>query len=208
MSQSRERNKYMRTCGAQLNQRSSSYPGQKVLWSWWLAVWFAFVIVVILAATGAPAFGRQATAPPAAQTNSIASVTCVIGLEDIKTDAKGTLSLLPTGLEFATEKKKTGIATASITDIFVGNQSRQDVSGAGGTVIKMGIPYGGGRLVSLFSHKVEVLTVEYEDSNGGFHGAIFVLPQGQATSFKNQLVAQGAKVSTHVESSTVEEQKP
>jgi len=101
----------------------------------------------------------------------------VIGLEDIKSDATGTLSVVPTGLEFATDKNKAEITTASITDIFTGRQSRQDVTGAG-KVVSMGIPYGGGRLVSLFSHKVEVLTVEWTNPNGGFHGAIFVLPAG------------------------------
>jgi hypothetical protein len=59
--------------------------------------------------------------------------------------------------------------------------------------------------VSLFSHKVEVLTVEYVDSNGGFRGTIFVLSTGKATVFKDQLVAHGAKVTTHVEP---KEQKP
>ncbi len=142
-------------------------------------------------------YGQQA-APQASQTSSIPDAKCVIGLENIKTNAKGTLSVVPSGLEFSAGKNKAGIATASITDIFTGNQSRQDVTGAG-KVVTMGIPYGGGRLVSLFSHKVEVLTVEYVDSNGGFHGAVFVLPAGLATSFKNQLVAQGAKVSAHVE---------
>jgi hypothetical protein len=55
---------------------------------------------------------------------------------------------------------------------------------------------------------VDVLAVEYVDSNGGFHGAIFVLSAGKATEFKNQLVAHGAKVSTHVEAPEPKEQKP
>ena len=54
---------------------------------------------------------------------------------------------------------------------------------------------------------LEVLTVEHVDSNGGFHGSIFVLPVGKATSLWDQLVAQGAKVSTHVEPSAPQEQK-
>ena len=148
-----------------------------------------------------PAIGQQAS-----QTNSIPNVKCVVGCENIKTNAKGTLSVLTTGLEFATEKEKAEITTDSITDIFTGNESRQDVTGAA-HVMSMGIPYGGSRILSLFSHKVEVLTVEHVDSNGGFHGSIFVLPVGKATSFRDQLVAQGAKVSTHVEPSVPQEQK-
>jgi hypothetical protein len=59
----------------------------------------------------------------------------------------------------------------------------------------MAIPYGGGRVLALFSHKVDVLTVEFKDAGGGYHGTIFVLAQGQAAPFKKQLIALGAKAS-------------
>jgi hypothetical protein len=53
------------------------------------------------------------------------------------------------------------------------------------------------------------MTVEYTDANGGFHGAIFVLPAGHATYLKKILVAQGAKTTVHVpEPEQKEEQKP
>ena len=51
----------------------------------------------------------------------------------------------------------------------------------------------GGRVASLFSHQVDVLTVEFKDANGGYHGVVFVLAQGKATPFKKHLVAMGAK---------------
>jgi hypothetical protein len=159
-------------------------------------------------ATGTLATSRQLATPQASQSTSIPHVKCVIGLENIKPNTKGTLSLLPTGLEFATGKNKVDINTASIQDIFAGQESRQDVSGPAGTLAKAGIPYGGGRIVSLFSHQVEVLTVEYVDSNGGFHGTVFVLSSGKATVLKDQLVAQGAKVTPHLEPPEQKEQKP
>lgn len=158
-----------------------------------LAGVFVVAAAALCVAAAIPVFGQQA-----AQTSSIPDAKCVIGCESIKTNATGTLSVLPTGLQFATEKQKADITVASITDIFTGNESRQDVTGAA-QVAAMAIPYGGSRVLSLFSHKVEVLTVEYVDSYGGFHGSIFVLPVGKATSVKDQLVAQGAKVSTHVQ---------
>ena len=164
-------------------------------------------IGVLFVATAASAFGQQLATPQASQTTSIPHVKCVIGLENIKPNIKGTLSLLPNGLEFATGKNKVDISTASIQDIFTGQESRQDVSGPAGTLAKSAIPYGGGRIVSLFSHNVEVLTVEYVDSNGGFHGTVFVLSTGNATMLKNQLVAQGAKVTNHVPPPP-QEQKP
>jgi hypothetical protein len=198
----------MKTRSAQASSEALNNRGEFVRRSQWLAGVVVSAVAVVFAATASPVFSRQPDAPQASASSSIPGVKCVIGLEDIKTNAKGTLSVLPTGLEFAAGKKKADISTASIQDIFTGNQSRQDVSGLGGSAVKAAIPYGGGRIVSLFSHKVEVLTVEYVDSNGGFHGAIFVLPAGQATSFKDQLVAQGAKVNAHLDPPAPEEKKP
>ena len=166
-----------------------------------------FGVGLALTAAAAPSFSRQPATAPALASSSIPDVKCVIGLDDIKPGAKGTLTMLPTGLEFSTGKKMSDITTSSIQDVFTGSESRQDVGGMGGTLVEAAIPYGGGRVVSLFSHKVDVLAVEYVDSNGGFHGAIFVLSAGKATEFKNQLVAHGAKVSTHVESPEPKEQK-
>ena len=164
-------------------------------------------VVEVFVATAALATSRQLATPQVSKSTSIPHVKCVIGLENIKPNAKGTLSLLPTRLEFATGKNKVDISTTSIQDIFTGQESRQDVSGPAGTLAKAAIPYGGGRIVSLFSHQVEVLTVEYLDSNGGFHGTVFVLSSGKATMLKDQLVAQGAKVTPHLEPPEQTEQK-
>ena len=157
-------------------------------------------------------FSGQADKAKAAATTSVPDVQCVIGLEGIKPGSKGTISVQPGALHFDQDKKKAEIGVSAIQDIFLGNESRQDVSGLGGTAVKAAIPYGGGRVLSLFSHKVEVMTVEYTDANGGFHGAIFVLPEGHATALKNLLVTQGAKTSTHVpeppEPKDQKEQKP
>jgi hypothetical protein len=50
-------------------------------------------------------------------------------------------------------------------------------------------------MVSLFSHKkYDSLTIEYRDSSGGFHGALFRLTKGQAETFKNALIAHGAHI--------------
>jgi hypothetical protein len=173
-------------------------------------LWPAGLLVIglglVLAAT-ASSFSRSSALPQVASSSSIPGVKSVIGMENIKPGTTGTLASLPTGLEFSTEKTKADIATSSIQDVFTGQESRQDVTGMGGTLVEAAIPYGGGRFVSLFSHKVDVLTVEYVDSNGGFHGAIFVLSADKATAFRNQLIAQGAKATIHVEAPEPKEQK-
>ena len=197
----------MKTTSAQIgavvsNQREIAWRSPR------LAGLLVAAVAVVLVARASPVFSQQPVTAQAPQSTSIPDVKCVIGLETFKPDTKGTLSLLPTGLEFATGKNKDDITTASIQDIFTGEESRQDASGTAGTVAKLAIPYGGGRIVSLFSHGVELLTVDYVDSNGGFHGAIFVLPPGKATELRNQLIAQGANVTTHVEPPEAKEQKP
>jgi hypothetical protein len=159
-----------------------------------LPVLGAVLILTAMAASITHSARAQNTLPG----NMTPEVKCVIGLENIKPGTTGTLTFLPSGLQFTTEKEKADISVASITDIFTGDESRQDISGMSGTVVKAAIPYGGGRVLSLFSHKVEVLTIEYTDANGGFRGAIFVLGAGKATELKDKLVAEGAKTKDHV----------
>jgi len=186
----------------------SSTQGELVRQSLRLARLLVICVGLAFTAIAAPSFGQQPATAQNLPSSMIPNVKCVIGLENIKPGTTGTLTSLPTGLEFATGKRKATVITSSILDVFTGQESRQDVSGMGGTLVEAAIPYGGGRFVSLFSHKVDVLDVEYVDSDGGFHGAIFVLPAGKATAFKNQLVAQGAKVSRHVEAPQPKDQKP
>ncbi len=149
--------------------------------------------LLLLSAT--PALSQQAGTPQASPNAPDQSVQHVIGFEKIKHHAKGTLTVQGKALQFATEKGKAEVSIASIKDVFTNADSKQVFGGLGGTIVKAGIPYEGGRFLSLFSHRVEVLTVEYNDADGGYHGAIFVLPKGQATAIKRELVAQGAHAS-------------
>jgi len=126
-------------------------------------------------------------------------VTHVLGLEDVKHNANGKLTVNATGLDFKGAASHAQVPIASIEDIFTGEDSHQ-TGGKVLTVAKMGVPYGGGRFLSLFTHeKFDSLTVAYRDEHGGLHGALFTMPVGQANDIKKQLVAQGAKTSIPVE---------
>jgi hypothetical protein len=119
----------------------------------------------------------------------------VLGLDGVKRAVHGSLSAQPDGLSFQASGAHGSVSIASIQDVFTGADSRQ-VGGKVLTLAKMGIPYGGGRVLSLFSHeKVDSLTVEFRDANGALHGAIFTMPLGQAVALKQQLVALGAHTS-------------
>ena len=128
-----------------------------------------------------------------------ANVKLVIGGETIKKSSKGTLSIVGSSLKFTTAKETMEVKASSILDVSTNEDSRQDITGAA-KLATMAIPYGGSRVLSLFSHGVDVLTLEFADVNGGYHAIIFELSsQRQAAPFKKQLVAMGAKTSTPLE---------
>ena len=134
------------------------------------------------------------TANASASSAGIAAMH-VLGLEGVKRNHHGTLTAQGSGLNFAGKGTNTSITIASIQDVFTSQDSHQS-GGKVLTVAKMGVPYGGGRVLSLFSHeKVDSLTLEYRDANGALHGAIFSMSPGQAEVLKKQLVALGAHAS-------------
>ena len=150
----------------------------------------AFVMLLLLFVTLGVA---QAAA---GQTTSISVVraTHLLGFAGTRNNAKGTLSIKGDTLQFQKSgKPSTQVKITSIQDVALGDQSRQ-LGGIPLTLAKAAIPFSGGRAVSLFSHKkYDTLTLEYIDTQGGFHAAIFELKKGQAEAFRNQLVAKGAR---------------
>jgi hypothetical protein len=130
-----------------------------------------------------------------AEDGSPTRVTHILGLEGVANNASGTLSIQKDALQFHKDPGLTAqISVGSITNISVGEQDRQ----VGGVPMALGeaaTPFGGGRVISLFSHKkYDTLTVEYLDSKGGLHGVIFQLSKGNAEVIKKALLADGARV--------------
>jgi hypothetical protein len=156
--------------------------------------------LALLLASGARVDGQQPDAPPG-------SVKHVLGFENIKPDAKGNLTVQDDELQFKTSKAEAEVSIASVRDVFTEQDFKQLIGGTAGTLAKMGVPYGGGRVLSLFQEKIDVLTVEYRDANGGLHDAIFTLPKGQAPPLKRKLVALGAHASIPPEESAKPEEK-
>ena len=123
-------------------------------------------------------------------------VTHLLGFAGATNNASGTLSIQNSALQFQKDGKPTvEVKIASVQDVFLGEQSKQ-VGGVPMTLGKAAVPFGGGRVVSVFSHKkYDTLSLEYVDTNGGVHGAIFQLNKGQGEVLRNELVAGGAHVS-------------
>jgi hypothetical protein len=131
-------------------------------------------------------------------------VTHILGFESISNNANGELSIHGRTLRFQkSDGPSAEISLDSIQDLSLGVEDKQ-VGGTAAAVGRAATPYGGGRLISLFSHKkYDTLTIEYLDRNGGFHGAVFQLDKGRGQALKDELVAEGAHV-TNVGKSTDE----
>ena len=151
----------------------------------------ALLIVVI--ACGPAALGEDPAQPKTAAVRI--RTTHLLGFEGAPHNANGTLSIEQDSLQFQKNGKPAiQVKIASVQDVFLGEQSKQ-VGGTPMTLGKAAVPFGGGRAISLFAHKkYDTVALEYVDSNGGMHGAIFQVNKGQAEILKNELVARGAHV--------------
>src|SRR5260370_41017423 len=113
-------------------------------------------------------------------------VRCLMGLETVKRNASGMLTLHEEAMEFSAGQAKARVPVKSIDDIFSGAEMTQS-GGTISTLTKIALPYGGGRALSLLLRaKIDILTLTYRYDNGGFHGVILTLPQGK-----------GAEISGH-----------
>ena len=121
-----------------------------------------------------------------------------IGFETAKVNSKGTVAIQNGTLQYTHDKETLSIPVKSIEEVFTGADSQKTVGGTLGTLTMLA-PYGGGRVVSMFRNKVDILILQYRDANGGFHGCIFTLAQGAANGFKKDLIAAGAHASMPVE---------
>jgi len=156
----------------------------------------ALMVSLLLIACTATSFGQNASAPTNSSAMFSVRATHLLGFEAARNKAGGTLSIQDSALRFQTDNQQTvQVAIASIQAIFLGDESKQ-VGGVPMTLGKAAVPFGGGRAVSLFTHKTyDTFALEYVASDGGIHGAIFELSEGQGKLVRDHLVALGAHVS-------------
>ena len=164
------------------NDKSGCFGGRAMITLW-----------ALLLCSGVGALA-QSTAPTL-KANSPFSIraTHLVGLPNIKSNCKGSLSTEDNVLRFQKGGKPLAqIDIASVRGVFLGDETMQ-VGGVPMKIVKAAAPYGGGRVVSLFAHeKYDTLTLEYVDSIGGVHGVIFQLKKGQGELVRDELAARGA----------------
>lgn len=124
----------------------------------------------------APADGAQ---PPTAAWSSI-DVHHVYGFPDAKAKEKGTLTVNANGVSFVGKSGQAMISSSSILAVESNNQ-RVELWGMKGSILRKAIPLGGGLVAATFMHhRVDMLTVEFTDRMGAYHGAVFFLPAKEA----------------------------
>lgn len=158
-------------------------------------------LLLALICCGLMAAAQNSTQQEASKPFSIRA-THLVGFENAKSNGSGTLSIQDDFLQFQQPGSSVHINIGSVRHVFLGEESRQ-VGGLPLTLGKAATPYGGGRVVSLFSHKkYDILTLEYVDSEGGIHGAIFQLDKGQGDVVKRELTVRRGTISSRNDQST------
>jgi hypothetical protein len=155
-------------------------------------------LIVALSAASFAAAQTSTSANPDTATPANPNVRHVIGLDSIKRNATGQLTVQADALEFKSGKDANKVLVSSIDDIFIGTETTQS-GGKTGTAVKtaaIAAPYGGGKaLTILMRSKVDILTISFHDPAGALHGAIFALPIGRAEQMRAQLIQAGAHAS-------------
>ena len=154
----------------------------------------------------AVACAALALATAAQEREGVNGVTHVIGLENVARNAKGTLLVDDAALRFLSGSGRADIQLAWVQDVVTGDDSQRVVRGTL-QALSMFAPYGGGRFLSLFRTKVDMLTIEYRDEAGGLHGVVLTLPDGAALVVKKQMVERGARTTVPVEEEMKKEEK-
>ena len=133
--------------------------------------------------------GSPTTVVPQSQTETKSTES--IGFAGVKDKTVGVLLIENGKLCFAHSATKSQIPAAAIEDVVTADDSQRAIRGTLGT-LTIFAPYGSGRVLSMYRSKIDSLTIQYRDDDGGLHGAVFTLPAGTAETFKRALIKQGA----------------
>ena len=104
----------------------------------------------------------------------------VLGMPDVKAKENGALIITPEYLRFSGTSGSSTIDLPSIVALSAGNE-RVELWGMKGRLLRMAVPYGGGAAFATFMHhQRDMLTVEFVDGQGNYHGSVFYLPGNEA----------------------------
>jgi hypothetical protein len=144
----------------------------------------------------------------AQQTQTETQAVQVISFAGLKESTKGRLSVVNGTLRFTHAKGTAEVSAASIEDVVTGKDSQRVIGGKFGMLASLAAPFGSGRALSLFRSKLDTITIQYRDANGGLRGAIFTMPVGKAEMIKKELIAQGAHATIPMQADSNETMSP
>jgi hypothetical protein len=155
----------------------------------------AITSLVALACYGTCLSAQEPSGDSTPELTAPLRVSHVLGFEGILGNANGDLSINGDVLRFQKADGSTAqIMLSSIRDVVLGEQDKE-VGGTPMTLGRAAAPFGGGRVIALFAHKkYDIVTVEYSDPAGGFHGALFQMNKGQGQVLRHALLPGGAHV--------------
>lgn len=111
----------------------------------------------------------------------------LIGLTEENEPTEGTLSVSQNFLIFAAASGSTASEQGRVLAITPG-RVRIEKGGRLGKIGRKVIPFGGGSVLAAASQaQLNLLTVEFFDSNGAYHGAVFSLPQSEASEVSHTI---------------------
>src|SRR5438105_4920820 len=172
-------------------------------WTKYFAITSLLLLLGVAACAQSPQTSSSAPTLPTASAPTSFKALHLMGFGAVGRNTSGTLAVNSGVLRFQSSKGTADVAAASIQDVITDQDSKRLVRGTL-QALSMFAPYGGGRFLSLFREKVDVITVEYRDDSGGLHGAIFQLPHNAAPILKKELVDQGAHTTVPIEQPKVE----
>jgi len=160
----------------------------------------AMMVLILLLGSTAGLFAKKGGGTANSTVAFSARATHLLGFGGARKNSTGILSIQDGVLRFQKgSDPAVQVKIDSVQDVFLGDESKQ-VGGLPMTVGKAAVPFGGGRVVSLFAHKkYDVLSMEYVANDGGVHGAIFELSSGQGRRLRDELTALGAHASSNDE---------
>ena len=142
---------------------------------------------------GASSASGQATVDKVSQTPL--QVKVIAGLPGVDPNAQGKLSIGAASIEFADDTQNAVINRKLVLSATSGDE-RVETGGKAGKVARVLPPYGSGLALGAVTHKkVDLLTIEYLDGKGEYHGAVFLVTDGDLPGALQQLASRAPEVS-------------
>ncbi|AXC10015.1 hypothetical protein ACPOL_0648 [Acidisarcina polymorpha] len=143
----------------------------------WVRMTAAFVI---LSFSGVAAANAQQNRPIADPSRNSVNARYIVGFDNVRKGTDGDLRYRGDEIVFAGGSTVEKIGRDQLVNVALGTE-RAEKGGTAGQVARFAIPYGGGAVLGAVSEKeVGILTLDFRDSRGGLHSAVFLMAKSDA----------------------------